>query len=166
MHRFPEVTMAGLMNPVQPTSKVKLSAEEEAELAAYRLTTGELCQPSEHIFQCILKASGDFQVQGRGKRTYKDAVKGGLLVYPDFIPHQQKDYDILAAPVRIQRARIVRHRPWLKEWELSFRLDVLDEGFLPLDVLNGILVRAGQTVGLGDWRPRYGRFTVTKWEAV
>jgi hypothetical protein len=31
-------------------------------------------------------------------------------------------------------------------------------------VLNSILVKAGESVGIGDYRPRFGRFIVTRFE--
>jgi len=164
MHRFPEVTMAGLVNPVKPSGKVKQTAEDEAEFAAYRLENGDLCQPAEHIYTALTKASGDFQVQGRGKKTYRDVVKGLVVIEPELISHKQTAYRIDARPARIQRARIMRHRPHLATWQLAFKMTVLDSDLMPLEVLNAILVKAGQAVGIGDYRPRFGRFVVTRFD--
>jgi len=170
-HRFPEVIMAGLLTPIKVAGKAKLSPEQEAELGAYRMENGFLCQPAEHIYSSMVRAAGDFQIQGRGKKTYRDGVKGALLVDPEpIIPlltpagKPIKDYVIDGRPARIQRARIMRHRPNLLEWRLDFSLLILEEETLPAQVANAILVKAGQTVGIGDYRPRFGRFTVTKWE--
>ena len=170
-HRFPEVVMAGLMNPVKLSGKAKATAEQEAELAAYRMETGGLCQPAEHIYSAMVRAASSFQVQGRGKMTYKDPVKGALLVEPEPIialltPAGKPidKYEIDARPARIQRARVMRHRPCLREWRLDFKLLILEEETLPAEVANAILVKAGQTIGIGDYRPRFGRFVVRKWE--
>ncbi|HUT62171.1 MAG TPA: hypothetical protein VNA25_30395 [Phycisphaerae bacterium] len=104
--------------------------------------------------------------------TYKDSVKGALLVSPEpIIPlltpegKPVTEYEIDGRPARIQRARVMRHRPHIREWRLDFELLILEEETLPAAVANAILVKAGQTVGIGDYRPRFGRFTVTKWEA-
>lgn len=164
MHRFPEMTAAQLVNNVKLAGKGKDTPENEAESCAYRHESGYLCQPAEHIFQSMLKAATGFVIQGRGKKTYKDAVKGGLLIAPDYILHKTKDYLIDARPVRVQSARIVRHRPHIPAWELEFEITILDESILPPDVVNAILVQAGQQVGIGDYRPRYGRFIVTAWD--
>ena len=170
-HRFPEITMAGMVNPIKLSGKAKPSPEEEAELAAYRMDNGCLCQPAEHIYSTMVRAASAFQVQGRGKATYKDPVKGGLLIDPEpIIPlltpagKPIKDYQIDARPARIQRARVMRHRPLLREWRLDFTVLLLEAETLPPEIANAILVKAGQAVGIGDYRPRFGRFTVTKWE--
>lgn len=170
-HRFPEVVMAGLVSNIKLSGKGKPKPEDEAELAAYRMEDGFLSQPSEHIYSAMVKGASGFQVQGRGKLTYKDSVKGALLVEPEpIIPlltaagKPIKDYLIDARPARVQRARIMRHRPLIKDWRLDFSLLILEEETLPPDVANAILVKAGQTIGIGDYRPRFGRFVVTKWE--
>lgn len=166
MHRFPEVTQAGLVNPIHLAGKKKLTAEEEAELGEYRLENGDLCQPAEHLYAGMVKAAGEFQIQGRGKKTYRDIIKGLMIIDPELIPHNQKTYRIDGRPARIQRARIMRHRPHLPKWSLSFRLTILDGDLMPIEVLNAILAKTGQAVGIGDYRPRYGRFIVTKFEAI
>lgn len=170
-HRFPEVVMAGMVTPIRLSGKAKPSPTDEAEMAAYRMEGGNLCQPAEHIYSTMVRAAGGFQIQGRGKMTYRDGVKGSLLVDPEpIIPlltpagKPIKDYEIDGRPARIQRARVMRHRPLLREWRLDFNILILEEETLPLQVANAILVKAGQTVGIGDYRPRFGRFTVTKWE--
>ncbi|HUT62172.1 MAG TPA: hypothetical protein VNA25_30400 [Phycisphaerae bacterium] len=61
-HRFPEVVMAGLVNPVKLTGKTKLSPKDEAELGAYRMESGVLCQPAEHIYSAMVRAASGFQV--------------------------------------------------------------------------------------------------------
>lgn len=57
-----------------------------------------------------------------------------------------------------QANRIVRTRPIFQQW--SAEADgILDEGSLNLADLRAIAVRAGQLCGMGDWRPRFGRYT-------
>jgi len=163
MHRFPEMTEADLQNSVKPRTRGRGTREEEAESVAYRLETGELYHPAEHIYGAMVRAAGDFQIQGRGKKTYRDLVKGSVIVAPEQIVHNTNDYDIDSRPVVIQRARVIRHRPLLRDWELSFELSALDEG-LPVEVLNAIVVRAGEQFGIGDYRPRFGRFIVTRFQ--
>jgi len=166
MHKFSLQTEKDLQSAVKQKHATRPTAEMDAEEAAYRDDEGRLVQPGEHIYQALVKASGSFQVQGRGKKSYKDAVKGNVIIVPDFIPHQNSDYDIDLRPVRIQTARVMRARPWLKKWQLSFQIQILDEAMLPFEVLNAILVDAGEKVGIGDYRPRFGRFTVTRFEKV
>ena len=166
MHKFSAATEAQLVDNVKKASKARLTPEEEAEAAAYRTEDGVLYQPAEHIYQALCKAAAQFRVKGQGKKTYKDAVKGNLLIDPAYIPHGTNDYGIDARPVRIQRSRIMRHRPHLARWNLAFTMQLIDAEAVPAEVLNSILVLAGEAIGIGDYRPRYGRFTVTSFKAL
>ncbi len=157
-HKFGEAAGLQSLSNIRNSTKAKPEVEEEAEAGAYRLLDGTLVHPGEHIFQSMVKAAAEFQIVGRGKKTYKDAIKGGVLIEPEYIPLQNigDGYLIDTRPVRVQSARIMRARPLYPTWKLEFAMQVIDDA-IPFDVLNGILVRAGQAVGLGDYRPRYGR---------
>ena len=54
-------------------------------------------------------------------------------------------------------ARIMRTRPIFRTWAVEAE-GFFDENLLDLEDLQTIAERAGSTVGIGDWRPRYGRF--------
>lgn len=61
--------------------------------------------------------------------------------------------------VKVQRNRILRTRPIFHEW--SAEIEVLYEHtIIDLGQLMKWFIPAGQIVGIGDWRPRYGRFEV------
>lgn len=161
MHKFSAISAAEAELTVKKSGKHIPTAANEAEEGAYRLENGELYQPAEHIYQSMCRAASDFQVKGKGKKTYKGVVTGNVVVSPEFIPHGRKEYDIDTRPARIQRARIMRRRPWLKTWKLEFTIQVIDDDLLPKEVLNAVLVKAGESCGIGDYRPRFGRFIVT-----
>lgn len=59
----------------------------------------------------------------------------------------------------VQKARVWRTRPIFPEWSLCFRLGYLPDLLSESDI-GPMLAKAGQIIGLGDYRPRYGRFTV------
>ena len=63
--------------------------KEEAEKRLIKNVSGEICQPGIQIECCMVKSATDFKMSGR--KTYKDAFKGGVIVSPDLIPHQIKD---------------------------------------------------------------------------
>lgn len=172
MRRFAEATQAGLQNPVKLTGKKKLSPEEEAEMSAYRLESGELCIPAHNLFESCCLAAAQHQVAGRGKATYKDLVKGGVLIEPQYLIFTDADgaaltkYEIDQRPVRVQRARIIRCRPLLREWHLRGTINILDDDMVPVEVMSSVLSRAGQVKGIGDYRPVYGRFLPTAFSVV
>ncbi len=61
--------------------------------------------------------------------------------------------------VKVGAARVLRTRPKFEAWSLSFALEY-DPDHLDRDALERAVVNAGSRVGLGDYRPRYGRFDV------
>lgn len=65
----------------------------------------------------------------------------------------------LTVGVKVGTSRVMRTRPIFRRWSLSFNLHY-DPDVLNLRDINEILTDAGRLVGLGDWRPKYGRFTV------
>lgn len=63
----------------------------------------------------------------------------------------------LMASVKVGVQRVMRCRPAFRSWSVSAS-GVLDESILNPEEFRTIVERAGRLVGLGDWRPRYGRF--------
>ncbi len=61
--------------------------------------------------------------------------------------------------VVVQRARTMRARPRFDDWKLTVTLLVDEEAINPREVLAAYQY-AGRLVGLGDFRPRFGRFEV------
>ena len=67
---------------------------------------------------------------------------------------------ILRKGVMINRSRIIRIRPmipvgWCLEFDLEFDASIID----PQSLLKA-MIDAGALIGLGDWRPKFGRFLV------
>lgn len=141
----------------------------------YATPDGEIYQPATHFDGCLVKAAAGYKIQGGRGKTYKDLFKGNVFVSPDMILHGVKVPETLDTdadkplyldmrPVVVQRARVVRIRPCFKPgWKLDFEITVLDDQ-VPPNVVNEVLALAGRTVGVGDFRPRFGRFMVTKFE--
>ncbi|MBI5670654.1 MAG: hypothetical protein HZC41_21895 [Chloroflexi bacterium] len=147
----------------------------------YVTPDGYLYQPATHIEGALQKAASLFTVKGKGSKTWKDAVKAYVYVRPDQVLHlwhgepvRAPGTDLLQQPtehlsvnimrVKVQRAAVARSRLQIGEgWELQFRLEVIDEQ-LPAPTLKAILEEAGRAIGIGDYRPRYGRFGVQQFE--
>lgn len=103
-----------------------------------------------------------------GQKKGKD-VQSGAIVLDDapIIYDGPKDPEklwksgkfSLRATVGVNRARVMRTRPWWTEWGLKFRIDY-DTTLLNRASLVEFLKIAGRVKGLGDWRPKHGRFEV------
>ncbi len=160
-HRFPTEEFGE--NKSKAKKKV-YNPTEEAEKSLYKNPKGEIYQPSEHIYQSMIKASTDFKYEG--KKTYKDVITSGVIVEPEEIPLISGKYEIDARPVVIQRARVMCWRPRFNKWSLKFTITILDDENISLPVVKEILEKAGATKGIGDYRPRFGRFMVTSFKEV
>lgn len=62
------------------------------------------------------------------------------------------------ASVKVGTSRTMRCRPIFRQWKVEAS-GVLDTTQLGIDDLQMIADNAGLLIGLGDWRPRFGRFT-------
>lgn len=67
----------------------------------------------------------------------------------------------LSVPVRIGMVRVVRTRPIFQQWQTTVNVQYEDTVVNPAQVAAWFAV-AGTLVGLGDWRPRFGRFQATR----
>ena len=161
MHRFDDG---------QDTQTVKKSGKQydkkvDAENALYKDEKGNIVHPSIHIESALIKSAVNYRIPGQGKKTFKDAFRGGIFCEPQLIPHKNTKWEIDLQSVVIQRSRVMRSRPRFDEWELDFQILNIDERITP-QILKDILIDAGKFCGIGDFRPRYGRFKVVKFESV
>jgi hypothetical protein len=157
MHRFP------FENENEETAKKRGEVYDpvaDSEKALYKNDKG-CYAPSTWIEACLRDTAKDFK---KGKSTYKATVLASVFVDPEQIPLNKQTYDeIDRRPVVIQRNRIVRARPRFNSWELEFTIN-FDDKILDKKVLKQILEEAGKTKGIGDYRPKYGRFEVVSFE--
>jgi hypothetical protein len=161
MHSYPMVPIDALE---------KKSPQEQAEYAAYRdPETAELYIPGVAV-QRALVASAAFS-KGKGRATLQKPVAACLFVNPERISTGQKEYKIDARPVVIPatKGRIMRFRPRLDNWEISFQLQWDDTLLKELEVRQ-VVDHMGSRVGLLDFRPEkkgpFGRSIVTRWETT
>lgn len=133
-------------------------AELEFKGSLY-LASGTVCIPEELVEAAIVKAAG-YQ-----KRAMK--ARAGIVVrHPLMLEFDgPKDPTRLwedqrfrfRCGVRISNARVMRTRPRFDSWQADLVVDFLPH-VLNADEITTFLQTAGEQVGLGDWRPKYGRF--------
>jgi hypothetical protein len=62
--------------------------------------------------------------------------------------------------VKIGTSKVLRARPKFDDWKLRFTI-AFDESVLQIDDLMRVAQTAGAMTGIGDYRPRFGRFEVS-----
>jgi len=144
------------------TEKVK--PEVEAEKVAYRKKDGELYVPAEAVKGCLVGASS---YKKFGKYSAKPIISGGVIITPTEIGLGTDKYDIDLRTVVIQRSRVVKARPKIDNWKITFILQYDETLISDSKIIKPILEEAGKRVGLLDFRPQrlgsFGMFEVTKW---
>lgn len=61
--------------------------------------------------------------------------------------------------VKVGMAKVMRTRPIFRKWSLSVVVSI-DESVIEVRQVSKAWQDTGRLVGLGDWRPRFGRFEV------
>ena len=138
--------------------------EEEAQAALYLDENGKHAEPASHLEGALVKAGANYKYQGR--KTYKDLFRASLFVEPELIPLETEGYEVDTRPAVVQRARIMRSRPSFAKWEMEFTITNIADEQVNMRVIKDILEYAGTSVGIGDFRPRFGRFIVEKFEKI
>jgi len=146
---------------------VVLSKEEEAKNALYTDEKGKIYQPSNHIEGALIKASINFKWSG--KKTFKDLMKSAVLIEPQEIYFPEAPnykIDVRTAVIPATRGRVFAIRPRWDKWTMEFTVNILDAENIGLENLKKIMEYAGRFVGIGTFRPKFGRFEVVDFKEV
>jgi len=167
-----------LANPLHPLkkrmaeiTKKKKKTDEDIEAIAqiewraslyYDPDTG-IHMPAVNLERMICDAA---KLQKRGQD-----VKRGITVIddmpairyegprePDALYRHQGGAFVDTRSVRNQQSKVMRTRAIFRSWALEFDASV-DNEVLNDDELKSFITVAGRLVGLGDFRPRFGKFT-------
>jgi hypothetical protein len=165
MHRFP-IENGSEGNSTTITKD--MTVEQQAEAVAFRTEDGELFIPAEHF-------EGSFR---GGARFHKIGVRAAWPLAGAAVHVVQRElrlgkklkYAIDSRRVVIKKTggSIIRHRPMISNWELSFQIE-LDTSIYSDSLFRKIIVDAGLRAGIGDFRPdcsgSFGRYDVVHLKA-
>jgi len=125
------------------------------------LENGKPIIPAEVCEATLIEAAKKSR-RGKQAKFGLRVAENGLLVYdgPEDLEALWNDGRFrFQTMVRVQRNRILRTRPIFPEWSTEFTVFYQDDIFDQREVTD-ILAVAGDQIGFGDWRPRYGRFAI------
>lgn len=147
-------------------SKAKKS--DNIESYVYRDDDGLLALPGEYVRQAIIHAAKFQQDPRSPRKSAMDLFKAGVVSLTPLASLGAKDWDYEdRRRVVIQRSAITRCRPAMKAgWSARFEFVVQTPEYITPDLLHHVLTNAGRLVGVGDFRPTYGRFAVTNFEPL
>lgn len=149
-------------------SKAKKS--DNIESYVYRCPDGTIGIPGEYLKGSICdprNGAAKYRQDPRSPRkSALDLFRAGVVVLTPIASLGKATWDYLdSRRVMVQRNGITRVRPaFLAGWRASFELSVLTPEYVRPAILHAVLSDAGRLVGLGDFRPSYGRFAVMSFE--
>jgi hypothetical protein len=149
------------------SAKRKKTEADYEELARIEFAAGLYIDQSGPVIPARLLEAA--VVEGARKSKSGKEVQAGVIVEKhatliyDGPRKAQALYDDkqfrLVVPVRVGQVKVIRTRPFFANWSAVIELSYLEDIVNPTD-LTGAVRAAGLLVGLGDWRPRYGRFAL------
>ena len=169
-----------LANPIDPwTRKLGLLTKKrqktdddlidimrtEARGSCWETADGLLGVPGAAIWRSLYDAAKAFKQGENVKRAlmFEDVtiplmVEGRPYTADEWITDPAHiDY----RPVAVQRAKTMRARPLIPVgWSVELTVELMDD-VMDARQMVPIFERAGRLVGLGDWRPTYGRYEIS-----
>ena len=139
-----------------------------------RNAAGVICLPSEYLRMSVVAAAKYRQDPRSPRKSAMDLFKAGVISLEPLCPiinvagELPKVWDFEdARRVQVQRNGITRVRPAFRAgWRCTFLLGVLLSEYIHPQDLNDVITQAGRFVGVGDFRPTFGRFQITRFEIL
>jgi hypothetical protein len=140
----------------------KAKKEDDIESYVLRDAKGWLAIPGEYFRQSIIHAAKYEQDPRSPRKSAMDLFKAGVVILNESAPVGKATWDYLdKRRVSIQRNSVSRVRPaLLAGWRATFELQILLPEYIGRDLLLKVANNAGRLVGVGDFRPTFGRFQI------
>ena len=147
-------------------SKAKKS--DNVESYVWRNEEGFLCLPGEYLRGSVVMAAKFHQDPRSPRKSAMDLFKAGVVSLTDLASLGAKEWDYEdSRRVVIQRSGITRVRPAMRKgWKATVELMITTPEYISPEFLQGVITKAGLLVGVGDFRPTYGRFGITNFEIL
>jgi len=146
----------------------KSKKTDNVESYVYRNAENELCIPGEYVRMAMVMASKFRQDPRSPRKSAMDLYKAGLVPLTEYASLGKTTWDFLdQRRVMVQRSGITRVRPaMLAGWKATFEFQVQTPEYIRKTDFQDVLMSAGRLIGVGDFRPTYGRFNVTEFSAL
>lgn len=141
---------------------------DDLESYVWRRPDRMLCLPGEYLRMATVNAAKYKQDPRSPRKSAMDLYKAGVIVLTELAPlgTTRWDYEDKRRVV-IQRNGINRVRPAFKPgWKATFVLQIGLPEYIGEIELRDTIEKAGKFVGVGDFRPTYGRFDIVEWKLL
>ncbi len=141
---------------------------DDLESYVFRNEKKEICIPGRYLRGAIINAARFRQDPRSPRKSASDLYKAGVIAVDELVSLGKTSWDYIDQQrVTVQRSGITRRRPAMNAgWKATFLIEVIIAEYIPPQVLNEVIQNAGRLVGIGDFRPTYGRFSVTNFKVL
>lgn len=141
---------------------------DDVESYVYRNDKREICIPGSYLTGAIVNAAKFQQDPRSPKKSAADLFKAGVTSLTPLASLGKTDWDYLdKRRTKVNHGGVTRHRPAFKAgWRADFILLCNLPEYINEQLLNATIQAAGRLVGLGDYRPTYGRYNVVRFEVL
>lgn len=146
----------------------KSKKTDNIESYAYRDEDGFVCLPGEYLRMSALYAAKFRQDPRSPRKSAFDLYKAGIVALTELCSLGVKEWDYVdRRRVVIQRNAVTRERPAMRAgWTATCQIQVLIPEYITPNDLHDVLTNAGRLVGVGDFRPTFGRFRIDKFSVL
>jgi hypothetical protein len=143
---------------------------DNVESYVWRDESGHICLPGVYLRGAVVNAAKFRQDPRSPRKSAMDLFKAAVVPLTELAPIGQGvadwEYDHRCR-VMVQRNGVTRTRPAFKAgWTAELVLMVMLPQYVPPALLHDVIVDAGKFVGVGDFRPTYGRFAVDRFQVL
>ena len=144
----------------------KAKKTDDPESFVYRDEKGDLAIPGEYLRMAIINAAKFKQDPRSPRKSAMDLYKAGIVNMTPLASLGVKEWDYEdRRRVMIQRNGVTRVRPaMLKGYRVEFQIMVNLPEYIDPASLRETIEQAGRLIGIGDFRPTFGRFGVVKFD--
>lgn len=145
-------------------SKAKKS--DDVESYVYRNDAGELCIPGEYLRMAIIGAAKFRQDPRSPRKSAMDLYKASVIALTPLASLGKTEWDYEdRRRVVIQRNGVNRVRPAMRVgWRVTFDMMVNLPEYVDRNSLREVIEQAGRLIGIGDFRPTFGRFGIVAFD--
>lgn len=139
---------------------------DDVESYVWRCENGHIALPGSYLVAAVVAAAKFRQDPRSSRRAATELFKAGIVPITELADLGKKEWDFIdRRRCVVQRAGITRSRPGMRPgWQARFDLLVGLPEYIAPQLLRDVLEGAGKFVGVGDYRPAFGRFAVTNFE--
>jgi len=141
---------------------------DDLESYVYRNDKNELSIPGEYLRGAIVGAAKFRQDPRSPRKSACDLYKAGVVSLTNLASLGQEKWDYEdRRRVVIQRSAITRTRPALKAgWSVKIEFQIGLPEYISETDLNEVISMAGRLIGIGDFRPTFGRFQIASFKVL